>query len=388
MKKRIAVLSALLMILVLGACSGSKPASILGTWIDEYNSMTFLEDGTVLWAERGSANGTFGAPDKIQYSIDGDKLTFKPDNDTYTFKVSGNTLTLSSDGNSIVLTKVDVDASETAKNQDTSRSDSSAPSETSVPADSTAAPASEASQAATPAADAPAESAADTPAETPSESAADAPAPESDDKYVLQMVDITLDNWEEYFEVVAVESPASWFMANMIPDTENFRYFEYEFRLKDSYAESFREHGDYGYPEGKNWFPEVIQLLVATGDGWVNDVETIEVTFTLRTNEAFTKFIGVSSDDMLGNGQTLTAKLAKGAFLRYLIAQDGYFAPEQNECFLHVFTPLRYTNVQVSNSEDLSSYGWTSELSEDFLKENIEITITGISGKLPVWTEK
>ncbi len=107
MKKATALLLAALIVLTLGACA--KGGNIVGTWIDDYNAISFLEDGTVLWAERGSASGSFGSADVMHYSVSGDKLTFKEENETYTFKVQGDKLTINFDGESAVFTKVTED---------------------------------------------------------------------------------------------------------------------------------------------------------------------------------------------------------------------------------------------------------------------------------------
>lgn len=104
MKKVIAILLVAVLVLSFVAC-GAKGGNIVGTWEGEYDRMTFNEDGSGSWAERGSANGTFNSGERFTYKVSGSELTIYPDEDTYTYSVSGDKLTLSYGGESFSLYK-------------------------------------------------------------------------------------------------------------------------------------------------------------------------------------------------------------------------------------------------------------------------------------------
>ena len=105
MKRMAALLLAAVLMMTAAACS-SGGGNIVGTWYDDYNAVSFLEDGSMLWAERGSASDTFSSADVMHYSVSGDKLTFKEENETYTFKIQGDKLTITFGDESMVLTKM------------------------------------------------------------------------------------------------------------------------------------------------------------------------------------------------------------------------------------------------------------------------------------------
>ena len=102
MKKAAAILLSAVMMLTLAACGNS---SIVGTWTGEFDQITFREDGSALWAERGSAGDSFSEPDTMGYSVNGDKITFEGEDEAYTFKIEGNKLTLNFGGDSITFNK-------------------------------------------------------------------------------------------------------------------------------------------------------------------------------------------------------------------------------------------------------------------------------------------
>ena len=203
-------------------------------------------------------------------------------------------------------------------------------------------------------------------------------------------VEITIDNWQEYFEIVAVESPAYYYLSGIGVFLDTTRFFEYELRLRDAYAEQYRAHGSYGYPKGTGFSVDTVTMIAATGDAWIDEEIAVSFTYTVKADAQFiNRILYIYTEDMEGEAEiTGEGSLKKDAFLRYLMAQDNSFEEDQNEYFLHVFAPLPKTFTVVAKDEDLSRYGWTEELSEAFVNEIMEITITDISGTIPVWEEE
>ena len=93
--KMSALLLALVMILGLTACGGSKDA-LSGTWSAELG-----EDGVITWTFNGKGKCTMGNAYMKQngtYTVDGDQLTVTLESwsepSTYTFSLDGNSLTM------------------------------------------------------------------------------------------------------------------------------------------------------------------------------------------------------------------------------------------------------------------------------------------------------
>lgn len=102
MKKTIAILLIAIMALTALACTAKDP--LIGTWQGDYDRITFNEDGTGIWAERGDVDRPFGEGEVFHYSTDDDQLTIEEDG-TWTYKVNGDTLTFVLDGDSVSFTR-------------------------------------------------------------------------------------------------------------------------------------------------------------------------------------------------------------------------------------------------------------------------------------------
>ena len=211
-----------------------------------------------------------------------------------------------------------------------------------------------------------------------------------EDPYVLKMVEITMDNWQEYFELAAVESPAYYLVNNMGINPDSCRYFEYELRLKDEYAHQYLEHGSYGYPEASGISLDSIGVITASGEGWINEEAAVSFAYTVKADAAFiNKILYIYTEAAKGPAEiTGEDALKKGAFLRYVMAKDNSFETDKNDYFLHVLTPLSKTFAAIAKDADLSQYGWTDEPSVAFFENTVEVTITDISGVIPTWVEK
>ena len=110
MKKLVICVTAMICVLSLAACGGSKKSDLTGGWSGNNGGykveFTFNEDGT------GSMSIS-GIQLTINYSIDGDKLTISKtvidgtQSDEYTYKLSnkGKTLTLTNDSGTTELSK-------------------------------------------------------------------------------------------------------------------------------------------------------------------------------------------------------------------------------------------------------------------------------------------
>ena len=98
MKKAIAILLIAAMTLAFVACTAKNP--LLGTWVGDYDEITFEKDGKCIWGERGDVDQAFRYNDET-YTIDGDKVTFEGDT-TYTYVIKDNKLIFFYDGEELM----------------------------------------------------------------------------------------------------------------------------------------------------------------------------------------------------------------------------------------------------------------------------------------------
>ena len=89
MNKTVAILLISMMSLTVIACA--VKSELIGTWEGDYDRITFREDGTGTWEERGYVDRPFGEGEEFHYSVSGNTITMDGE-DPWTFTIKGKTL--------------------------------------------------------------------------------------------------------------------------------------------------------------------------------------------------------------------------------------------------------------------------------------------------------
>ena len=230
----------------------------------------------------------------------------------------------------------------------------------------------------------PAEPSAQEPALPPEETAEPPEGSAGPEIKAPDMVEITMDNWQDYFEIVPAESRAMWSLNNTSKDgfdRESTHFYEIRFQLKDEYAQNFREHAEYRLPENADDISlDMIQIMSMTGDLELNDYGDLQVSYsyTLPDDQSLQNSIAFS--DIFGTlGKNVDTKIGRGAYIRYLLAAKGLLQDDLTPDFDQIFVPLYSIGVIEENT--LYSLGI------DIL-QYIDLEITGVSGTIPVWNEE
>ena len=202
------------------------------------------------------------------------------------------------------------------------------------------------------------------------------------DLWFMETVEIGMDNWDQYFELVPVRSCAACVLGGIVPYPEKANYYEFELRLRDEYAQAIRNLGTYYYPETTGGIPvDAIGILLMAEEAGVEEYPEVEFTYQAAMSLEFMHFAYWTENDL----EEKQGKIGPGACLRYLMASEGMLEEEYNDLFLSVFTPM--IHFEAAKDADYSRFGGSDGLEADWIAENVQIEITGIHGTVPVWVE-
>ena len=188
-----------------------------------------------------------------------------------------------------------------------------------------------------------------------------------------QIVEITMDNWQDYFEIQVICPPMR--KANGDPAT---RYM-YALKLKDGYAEGYRAHASYALPEN---FQELYQASDRTmlymqaidHEGGFDFGDACYLSATLKVT------CDASAGDVLfapiftnsGDSETeIRAEITEGNYVDYFF-YIGLEGP-QAETYGHVMSVLDETDTTM-NSEGVDGF-----------MSAVAVEMIDISGTLPIW---
>lgn len=195
----------------------------------------------------------------------------------------------------------------------------------------------------------------------------------------VRTVEITMDNWQEYLEIVPKESMAFHLMTGAFPDPETVDFFEYELDLKEEYAKGYLEHADYTLPElnGTTLGIAAIRMVLDSGAMTVGDYADIRFSYTMDYPDSIRDFSPLPEE----RGAENMRGLNDAAFARYLIALEDGFG-EYNDCLKFYGMPLM--GIVIPKDADISSLAGSGN-GTDVLAENVTIDIKSISGTIHVW---
>ena len=174
--------------------------------------------------------------------------------------------------------------------------------------------------------------------------------PEEPETPAPEMIEITMDNWQEYFDL------GMYFVDGDYPS------YEGRLVLKEEYSKAYMENGDYMLPENDTGS---LRVAVGSGQAYANGVEGVTAT------------IKVSYPDYnwynIGPGE-YTASIDAVSFLAYIMQKtdsvSGKLQTGSNSLF-----------VYEHNVEEIEQNGHA-------MNENIILEMIDISGTIPVWVEK
>ena len=218
--------------------------------------------------------------------------------------------------------------------------------------------------------------------EAPQESSSDkqesSEQPEADNN--VQTVEITMDNWQEYLEIVPMENMAAALMGGAISDPKTTDFFEYELVLKEEYVKGYLEHANHTLPDlnGQSLGPAVIRQAIDSGAISIDKFPDISFTYTVEYPDSISR-----QSPTIESGTENSRKLNDVAFARYLLALSNSLG-EFNDSFKVFGMPL--IGIVTGKNEDISSLAESGK-GIDVLTNNVKVEIKSISGTLHIWTE-
>jgi len=203
--------------------------------------------------------------------------------------------------------------------------------------------------------------------------------PEADNN--VQTVEITMDNWQEYLEIVPMENMAAALMGGAIADPATTDFFEYELVLKEEYVKGYLEHANYTLPDlnGQSLGVPAIRSYIDAGAISIDKFADISFTYTVEYPDPIS-----DQSPTIESGTENNCKLNDSAFARYLLALSGALG-EFNDSFKVYGMPL--IGIVIGKDQDISSLAESGK-GIDVLTNNVKVEIKSISGTLHIWTEE
>ncbi len=161
-------------------------------------------------------------------------------------------------------------------------------------------------------------------------------------------VEITIDNWQEYFEIVTY-------------DTDD-GYFRWVLALKAEYAEQYKEHGDYEVSE----IPEGVPDIAIDMYGRVEDAGdiTAKIQVSMEDNDTWEKYF-------YNNPNDYHCKLNSLSYMLYLAGKTDRIQTKFDNGAYRLDTNLCH-----------------SEEEKRLLQSEMQIEVTEVSGTIPVCGEE
>ncbi len=226
------------------------------------------------------------------------------------------------------------------------------------------------------------ESAASEESSEPSEdSAASEESEPSEADGTVQTVEITMDNWQDYLEIVPMENMAAALMGGAISDPATTNFYEYDLVLKEEYVNGYLEHANYTLPdlEGQSLGTPVIRSMLDSGTITIDTYPDIHFTYTVDYPHAISR-----QNPTIESGAENIRVLNDLTFARYLLASSNCLG-EYNDAFKVCGMPL--IGIVTGKDEDLSSLAESGN-GIDVLTNNVTVEIRSISGTLQIWPEE
>ena len=188
-----------------------------------------------------------------------------------------------------------------------------------------------------------------------------------------ETVEITMDNWQDFFELVDIIQP--------IEDTGMTRV-GHIFALKKEYGDAYLEAVDYDIASldaiDETQLNEILPLIVYSGDAWVGDVGKVTATFTCDYKSTF-------ESEYAAEQYIVDRGLMNQ--MRYIEPEDPSFVFDEVTYARYLYYSQRGTAIYDSPYLDIQLLRYNGDL--DFEEElgHFPLELTDIQGTLTIWVE-